>query len=85
MVGNGTFSNVRSNVFEAFGSTINARGRMAVTGSLMVQSASVSGEAVSNIGDTYTSTQKVTKMVTCTSAEYSAIGTKDPNTFYIVI
>jgi hypothetical protein len=24
-------------------------------------------------------------MVTCTSAEYAAIGTKDPNTFYIVI
>jgi hypothetical protein len=85
MVGNGTFSNVRGNVFEAFGSTINARGRMAVTGSLLVQSASVSGEVISNAGDTFTGTARVTKMVTCTAAEYSAITTKDPNTFYIVI
>jgi hypothetical protein len=88
MVGNGTFSNVRSNVIEAFGSTVNVRARMSVTGSLMVQSGSGitgSGEVVSNAGDTFTSTAKVTKMVTCTAAEYAAIATKDPNTFYIVI
>jgi hypothetical protein len=79
IIGNGTSNGSRSNLLFASGSQVQ------ITGSLLIQSASVNGEAVSNIGDTYTSTQKVTKMVTCTSAEYAAIGTKDPNTFYIVI
>jgi hypothetical protein len=79
IIGNGTSDGSRSNLLFASGSQVQ------ITGSLLIQSASVSGEAVSNIGDTFTSTAKATKMVTCTSAEYSAITTKDPNTFYIVI
>lgn len=79
IVGNGASAGSRSNVLFAGGTSVQ------VTGSLLIQSASSNGEAVSNIGDTYTSTAKVTKMVTCTSAEYAAIATKDPNTFYIVI
>jgi hypothetical protein len=79
IVGAGSSNGARKNVLFASGSVVQ------VTGSLLIQSASVNGEAVSNIGDTFTGTAKVTKMVTCTSAEYAAIGTKDPNTFYIVI
>jgi hypothetical protein len=58
---------------------------LGITGSLLIQSASVDGEVISNIGDTFTSTEKATKIVTCTAAEYAGIATKNPNTFYIVI
>lgn len=40
---------------------------------------------ITNSADTYTSTAKVQSVVTCTAAEYAAIGTPDANTFYIVI
>jgi hypothetical protein len=82
IIGAGTSNGVRRNVFFASGSVVQ------VTGSLLIQSGSSitgSGEAVSNAGDIFTSTAKVTKMVTCTSAEYTAITTKDANTFYIII
>lgn len=35
--------------------------------------------------DTYISTQPVKHMITLTQAEYDAIGTKDANTFYIIV
>lgn len=40
---------------------------------------------ITNSTDTYTSTAEVQHVITCTSAEYAAIGTPDANTFYIVI
>jgi hypothetical protein len=82
IVGSGTSTGDRKNVLFASGAVVQ------ITGSLLVQSGSSitgSGEVVSNAGDTFASTAKVTKMVTCTSAEYSAITTKDANTFYIIL
>jgi hypothetical protein len=40
---------------------------------------------ITNSTDTYASTAEVQHVITCTSAEYAAIGTPDANTFYIVI
>ena len=40
---------------------------------------------VTNETDTYTATAKVTKIITCSLAEYNAIGTKDANTLYVII
>jgi len=82
IVGSGASNVARKNLLLASGSVVQ------ITGSLLVQSGSSitgSGEVVSNAGDTFTSTAKVTKMVTCTSSEYSAITTKDANTFYIIL
>jgi hypothetical protein len=69
-----------------------------VTGSLQAPSitGSLSGSAtllentgsngfVSNMGDTYTGTAKITDIVTLTSAEYAAIGSPSNSTLYIVI
>ena len=40
---------------------------------------------ITNSTDTYTSTAEVQHVITCTAAEYAAIGSPDANTFYIVI
>ncbi len=40
---------------------------------------------VRNNTDTYTNTGVINQVVSLTSAEYTAIGTKDPNTLYVVI
>ena len=40
---------------------------------------------ITNSTDTYTGTAEVQHVITCTAAEYAAIGTPDANTFYIVI
>jgi hypothetical protein len=55
-------------------------GSISVSGSLTVNS----GTAITNAGDTYTSTAAVTKVVSLTAAEYSGI-TPDANTLYVVI
>lgn len=65
-----------------------------ISGSVIV--ASVSGSStelqntgstgfVSNMGDNYTGSAKITNVVTLTSAEYSAIPTASANTLYIVL
>ena len=41
--------------------------------------------SVKNDTDTYTSTPPVTKIITLTQAEYTAITTPDVNTLYIII
>jgi hypothetical protein len=40
---------------------------------------------VTNSTDSYVSTADVQHIITCTAAEYAAIGTPDANTFYVVI
>ena len=40
---------------------------------------------ITNRNDTYTATPKVTNVITLSQAEYNAIGTKDPNTLYLII
>jgi len=40
---------------------------------------------VTNIDDTWTSTDKIYYIVTLRQSEYDAIGTKDPNTLYVII
>jgi hypothetical protein len=59
-------------------------GSLIVTGSITVRSGSSNGDVVTNLTDTYTSIGRVLQIVTLTTAEYNAIGTKDPNTLYIV-
>jgi hypothetical protein len=41
--------------------------------------------AVLNIPDPYTSTPTVLRIVSLTSAEYTALSPKDSNTYYVVI
>lgn len=43
------------------------------------------GNKVGNDTDSYTGTAKVQQIITLSQAEYDAIGTKDVNTFYMVI
>jgi hypothetical protein len=81
IIGDGTSDGARANLFVA----LPTLQKIEISGSLLIQSASVDGEVISNIGDTFTSTEKATKIVTCTAAEYAGIATKNPNTFYIVI
>lgn len=60
-------------------------GSLSVVGTATVTSASVQGTVVTNIGDTFTGTAAVTKIVSLTAAEYSGLGSTDANTLYIVI
>ena len=59
-------------------------GSFGVTGSISLSLGSFSGSVVDNITDTYTAIPKVDHVVTLTAAEYAGLGTKDPNTLYIV-
>lgn len=45
----------------------------------------LSANSVTNELDTYTGTSKVTQIITCSLAEYNAIGTKNANTLYVII
>lgn len=59
---------------------------LAVTGSITAMSASISGDVITNISDTYSSTAAVTKIVTLTSAQYTSLSPNyDANTLYVVI
>lgn len=44
-----------------------------------------SGNSITNEADTYTGTAKASQIVTCSQAEYNAIGTKNANTLYVII
>jgi hypothetical protein len=60
-------------------------GNTTIIGSLQI-SGSISGSnTITNETDTFSSTSPITKIVSLTAAEYSAIVTKDPNTLYITI
>jgi hypothetical protein len=97
IIGNGTSNANRSNLLFASGSTVqisgslsvtgstNLTGNLSLTGSANILSGSASGSFVTNLGDTFTSTAAVTKIVSLSSAEYSGLGTKDSNTLYIII
>lgn len=56
-------------------------GSITMTGSMVVNS----GQVITNGGDTFASTAAVRNIVTLTSAEYTALATKDANTLYVVI
>lgn len=71
-----TFATTGSNQFN---------GNQNITGSINFLSGSSSGSVVTNIGDTFTSTATVTKIISLSSAEYTALGTKDANTLYIIV
>ena len=58
---------------------------LTISGSITAVSASVSGQVITNISDTFTGTAAVTKIVSLSSAEYSSLSPKDANTLYIVI
>ena len=45
----------------------------------------LSANSITNELDTYTGTAKVTQIITCSLAEYNAIGTKNANTLYVII
>ena len=59
-------------------------GSLGVTGSISLSLDTYSGSVVDNITDTYTDVGRVNHVVTLDSASYAALGTKDPNTLYIV-
>jgi hypothetical protein len=63
----------------------NITGSLSVTGSYNIVTGSASGSLISNAGDIYSSTAVVYKIISLTTAEYTAIGTKDPNTLYVII
>lgn len=79
-----TTANVFTNNLTVSGSFITT-GSLSVIGTATVTSASVQGTVVTNIGDTFTGTAAVTKIVSLSSAEYSALSPKDSNTLYVVI
>jgi len=64
---------------------LNVIGNVAVTGSMTFLSGSASGSVVTNIGDTFTGTAAVTKIISLSSAEYAALSPVDPNTLYIIV
>jgi hypothetical protein len=51
---------------------------------ITLQSGSLSGSAITNLGDIYPSSPAVKQIVTLTQAEYNAIGSPDANTLYII-
>jgi hypothetical protein len=65
--------------------SLNMAGDSSFTGSMNFLSGSASGSVVTNVGDTFTGTAAVTKIVSLSSAEYTALSPKDPNTLYIII
>jgi len=60
-------------------------GSLALTGSINVLSGSFSGSVVTNVNDTFTTTQQVNTIVTLTAAEYSGLVSSSANTLYIII
>ena len=64
---------------------LNVIGNVAITGAMNFLSGSASGSVVTNVGDTFTGTAAVTKIISLSSAEYSALSPKDPNTLYIIV
>jgi len=65
--------------------SLNVSGSSSFTGSMNFLSGSASGSVVTNIGDTFTGTEAVTKIISLSSAEYAALSPKDPNTLYIIV
>lgn len=55
-----------------------------VTSASFASTASYVSGSVVNIGDSYPSSPICNKIVTLSQAEYDAIGSKDPNTFYLI-
>ena len=64
-------------------STLDVLGSFNVTGTATLTSASVVGDMITNVGDTF-ATPAVIKIVSLTAAEYSGI-TPNANTLYVVI
>lgn len=63
-----------------FGATNTIIGTpLTVTGNI------TASNAITNELDTYTATPKTTQIITCSQAEYNAIGTKNANTLYVII
>jgi hypothetical protein len=65
--------------------SISVTGASSFSGSLNVLSGSSSGSIVTNVGDIYSSSAAVQKIISLTSAEYTALTPKDSNTLYIII
>ena len=65
--------------------SLSITGNTSFSGSLNVLSGSASGSIITNVGDIYTSSAAVMKIISLTSAEYTAIATKDSNTLYILV
>jgi hypothetical protein len=80
IVGNGVSDASRSNLIEAYGNSINLNGTVLVNGNPIGSNA----DDIVNTLDTYTTTPKVTNIVSLTLTEYNAIVTKNPNILYIV-
>jgi hypothetical protein len=80
---NGLLIDSGSNAF--LSGSLNVAGDSSFTGSMNFLSGSASGSVVTNVGDTFTGTAAVTKIISLSSAEYLAIVTKDPNTLYIIV
>jgi hypothetical protein len=75
-----------SNVFGPFGPNSVISASFATTASYALTSETLQDpNYVKNNTDTYTSTAKVSQIITLTSVEYSAIGTKDSGTLYVII
>ena len=61
-----------------------ATNNIVLTGEYQRVSGSFSGSAIDNITDTFTTSPEIQHVVSLTQAEYNAIVTKDPNTFYVI-
>jgi hypothetical protein len=66
-------------------SSLSVKGASSFSGSLNVLSGSSSGSVVTNVGDIYSSSAAVQKIISLTSTEYTALTPKDSNTLYIII
>ena len=87
-INTGSFATTGSNNFvgtENINGELNVTGSSSFTGSMNFLSGSASGSVVTNIGDTFTGTAAVTKIISLSSAEYTALSPKDPNTLYIIV
>jgi hypothetical protein len=65
--------------------SLNVSGSSSFTGSMNFLSGSASGSVITNVGDTFTGTEAITKIISLSSAEYTALSPKDPNTLYIIV
>jgi hypothetical protein len=59
-------------------------GSINVSGSYLITSASFTGSLVDNVSPTSTGIPEVKHIVSISSASFAALGTKDPNTLYVV-
>jgi hypothetical protein len=80
-----TIDGVPVSIGDAFPFTGSAEitGSLGVTGSIEVNDGTNSGDVITNVTDTFTSTDVVKNVVTLTQAEYDNI-TPDDNTFYVI-